>query len=229
MALDLKQNERIRTLARRLMKDRFSESETELARALDVNPSTVNRFLSGKSGTSMDVAFRVSKLAGVDLNDALAGKVVQVPPIPEEDSVQSPAPPPVSDTYVANDIVDGLVNAAFDPTRHMASDIIPVVEALKETAALMSDYMDHAAYARYLLDAQATARESGKRISPKELPFAALGVSHRLRLKMQALVDQKMKDAEARIVEDGGTVLPPGETHPAIKKAQEMAKKKGQR
>ena len=74
----------------------------------------------------------------------------------------SPAPPPISDVRITDDATDAIVNDAFNPTRHKASDVPPVVEALQRTAALFRDNVDPVAYAARLLAAQPTDPRDGR-------------------------------------------------------------------
>lgn len=88
----------------------------------------------------------------------------------------SPAPPPTSTTRTTLDAVDEQIDAAFDPTRHKPSDVLPVREAVRSSAALLRPGADPVAYVRRLLDVAARERERGRRPSGEELPALAVGL-----------------------------------------------------
>lgn len=160
------------------------------------------------------------------LQAVATGKASAPDVAPAVDPVASPAPPPTSDVRITDDATDAIVNDAFNPVRHKASDVPPVVEALQRTAALFRDNVDPVAYAARLLDAQAEARVKGRKVSPEELPFAALGMTERL---LRISEEKNAKDtAEARafIEREGLPALPPGEVHPEVKKAQERERRR---
>jgi len=138
----------------------------------------------------------------------------------------SPVPPPISDVRITDDVTDAIVNDAFNPTRHKASDVPPVVEALQRTAALFRDNVDPVAYAARLLDAQAEARVKGRKVSPEELPFAALGMTERLLRLSEEKNARDTAEARAFIEREGLPALPPGEVHPEVKKAQERERRR---
>lgn len=145
---------------------------------------------------------------------------------PRPGDASSPAPPPTSDVRITDDATDAIVNDAFNPARHKASDVPPVVEALQRTAALFRDNVDPVAYAARLLDAQAEARTKGRKVSPEELPFAALGMTERLLRLSEEKNARDTAEARAFIEREGLPALKPGEVHPEIKRAQERERKR---
>lgn len=70
--LDEEQNAHVRKLARDLMA-RMDLNQGEFGKLIGVKQNTVSRFVSDRGGTSVGVAFRLAELAGVDMEDLLAG------------------------------------------------------------------------------------------------------------------------------------------------------------
>lgn len=60
------QNEKLRSITRALLVERYDSVGTKLAEALDVSQPTLSRFLSGVHGTTDDLAYRILHLAGLD-------------------------------------------------------------------------------------------------------------------------------------------------------------------
>lgn len=192
--------------------------------------STMLRRFRQNPGSTVELATlrKVARAVGIPLEELTAMTSTTEGDVATNDAA-SPVPPPVSDTYVMSDAMGELVNAAFDHRVHMASDVPPVIAVLEKTAALMGSHMSQEAYARYLLDAQADARAKGKRLTLEELPFAALGVSHRSRLALQAAVDANVREAERGLSAEGMALPPMDTVHPAVKKAMDTAAKKARK
>lgn len=64
------QNERVRTIARRVLVERYEGHATAMAGEIGVSQPTLSRFVSGQLGTTQDVALRVLELAGVSASEA---------------------------------------------------------------------------------------------------------------------------------------------------------------
>ncbi len=70
-ALKPDQNERVRELAARLLREEFNENQSALARRLGVKPPTISRFMDGGQGTSLELAEAIARLAHEDINIVL--------------------------------------------------------------------------------------------------------------------------------------------------------------
>lgn len=73
------QNEHVRGLVRELLRTR---SQVELAPVLGMKQPSLSGFLGGRQGTSYAVARRAARLAGLDVEDVLAGRIGPVDPYP---------------------------------------------------------------------------------------------------------------------------------------------------
>lgn len=193
MGLDQKKNERVRALAKQVLRDRFGENESDLSDALGVSPSTVNRFLSGKQGTSAEVAMALAKLAGVDI-DVLLGSG----PLPASQPVASPAPPPVSETHVSRAAARKMVRSCYDKNVHELEDADLVEDALLAGAPFMRD-LDPTDYVRRLLDTATRLREKQQTIRPEDLHTATVKAAFEDSRDLRAqLARQREFEARAR-------------------------------
>lgn len=199
-------------------------SQREFSRRAGLSPthiSTLLRRLADDPGVAVEAQTLegIARVGGVQVSWLLpAGNA--------SPASASPAPPPTSDVRITDDATDAIVNDAFNPARHKASDVPPVVEALQRTAALFRDNVDPVAYAARLLDAQAEARTKGRKVSPEELPFAALGMTERLLRISEEKNARDTAEARAFIEREGLPALKPGEVHPEIRKAQERERRR---
>lgn len=75
------QNERVRTLVRELLK-REGMTQVKLAPALGLKQPALSGFLASRQGTSYSTARRAAKLAGVEVEDVLAGRTTTPDPYP---------------------------------------------------------------------------------------------------------------------------------------------------
>lgn len=72
-------NEQLRELARRVMKDRCSNKQAQLAELLDVSPAFVSDFLNGKRGAGLETLSGLGRFAPLELLNILgidAGVVI---------------------------------------------------------------------------------------------------------------------------------------------------------
>ena len=75
------QNEHVRRLVRELLK-REGETQVKLAPKLGLKQPALSGFLAGRQGTSFSAARRAAHLAGVDVDDVLAGRSLVPDPYP---------------------------------------------------------------------------------------------------------------------------------------------------
>lgn len=78
------QNERVRALVRRLLRD---EPQLRLAPRLGLKQPALSGFLSERQGTSYSVARRAAQIAGVDVDALLAGVQTEPDPYPARSRV----------------------------------------------------------------------------------------------------------------------------------------------
>lgn len=75
------QNERVRDLVRELLR-REGNSQTSLAPRLGMRQPALSGFLARRQGTSYAMVTRAAKLAGVSVDDVLAGRALSLDPYP---------------------------------------------------------------------------------------------------------------------------------------------------
>lgn len=176
MSLTDEQNERLRVAIRRLKKDRYGDNATETADAIGVSQSLLSRFLSGKTGSSANVAIAVAGLLGVPVGELLgpaSAKMLEArSPRPEE----SPTPPPVkSDTRrIASHYDDPEMEGYFaSAIRHAADDltgkqIVTGKVFLREKMTRMVDGIDMVDFALSVLEAVQALDREGKLGEPED-------------------------------------------------------------
>jgi len=82
--LSLQQNEYVRALVRELLRE---TTQSALAPRLGLKQNSLSAFVTGTGGTSFAVARRAAEMAGLDVEDVLAGRIGPRDPYPARSRV----------------------------------------------------------------------------------------------------------------------------------------------
>ncbi len=150
-------------------------SQNRLEREAGLSKGHVNRLIHGKGArTAPETLVAIARVLGVD-HDWLATGSGQMG-ARAHGAADSPPPPPISETRTALDAIKDMIDAAYDPERHLPSDAMLVSEGLLVGAPLLKANVDPATYVRRLLDTAAKERQRGRKPRGEDLPALAVGL-----------------------------------------------------
>lgn len=192
-----------------------------LSVAAGLAPSHVEGIINGRQAANItsDTAQALARAGNVRTLWLLSGQGPREPF--EGEAVESPVPPPASETRLSGDAINDVLNEAWDSTRHVPSDALLVGEALRSQAALLKGHVSPLDIVRALLDTAADARQKGKVISAEDLPLAALGSTKRQLASAEEKIARMLAGA-ALDAEAMGLYVPPG-GHPLLLAEQKRA------
>lgn len=219
--------------------ERSGLSERAFSEKAGLAPSHVNTMLTLKSPNPTKKTLRkIAAAAGVSVQWLSGDEEVPSAPRPtlvSDPLVESPPPPPISDTYASDDRIDALFEAASVPGVHTRGDERLVRQVFHRRNNLLREGTTPVDYVRKLLDTAAKCREVGRKVSPDELydETFKIVVEELAQASRQLREATAIRDAmEARAQEEAkqlGIELRTDTPHPALLAGIATAKKKMER
>jgi hypothetical protein len=202
-----------------------------LSTAAGLTPGHVEQIVNRRQdpeSLEMGTVVRLANAGGVRVDWLLTGngpRDATEPAAVPGPTADSPAPPPISDTYVSDDRVDALFDQASVPGLHTRGDERLVREVVHRHSNLLSDDIGPVDYVRKLLDTAAKCREQGRKVAPDELYDLTfkivadeLVVTSRALREAQARLDEMLAEAREKAKEMGVELRIDGDgtPHPAL-------------
>lgn len=167
-------------------------TQNELEKKLSLNAGHINKIVHSKRGRiDPELLLDIARALGVRTAWLAKGtEPMDDPEVPRPQGSRaakrsprrtsgpeaSPPAPPISETRTVLDAVKDMIDAVYDPERHMPSDAMLVSEGLMVGAPLLKSSVDPATYVRRLLDTAARERQRGRKPRGEDLPALAVGL-----------------------------------------------------